>query len=305
MVTFHYVLILLVSLTLVNTLDYCCCLYHQDPFRGFQTNGIRIIDIKVDNLNKEEIGDKMFFQCYVAMNGFPTMENLDRLKNDLYTIDKKSCETECSYLLKSMNEKYNINQEINREKEAKLLKEERRNLKQAVQQKNNENIINLHKGVKNAITPTSKDPFTGRRNYNPKLAMTTNTVMSFDTMSDYGSYLNLEDGGDSKEDAMEVNSYREVVKKDYSKKSRSELTSNISHLDIEIMYLEKKNKRPIDFILDRFNIQDEILVKIIRIFEQTLDEVIQQMRSSFDDTIYIYFKMANKRKAVITVNKLI
>ena len=62
------------------------------------------------------------------------------------------------------------------------------------------------------------------------------------------------------------------------------------------MYLEKKNTKPIDFILERFTIKDNILVMIIKIFEKTLDEVLSNMKVDMDDTIYFQFKVVENSK---------
>lgn len=87
----------------------------------------------------------------------------------------------------------------------------------------------------------------------------------------------------------------EVTEEDF--KSENDLKKEIEKLEIQIIYLNKKNKKPIDFILDRFSIQDDVLVKIIKIFEISLDEVIHDIKSYFEDTVYFQFKVADKYNA--------
>ena len=53
--------------------------------------------------------------------------------------------------------------------------------------------------------------------------------------------------------------------------------------------------RPNYYIIDRFGTRDEILVKIIKIFETSMDEVIKNMKDYFEDTVYFQFKVACKR----------
>ena len=64
------------------------------------------------------------------------------------------------------------------------------------------------------------------------------------------------------------------------------------------MYLEKKNTRPLDFILERFNIKDTILVMIIKIFKRKLDEVLLSMKRDMEDMIYFQFKIVENSKTV-------
>lgn len=87
----------------------------------------------------------------------------------------------------------------------------------------------------------------------------------------------------------------EVTENDFQ--SEEDLKEEIEKLEIQIIYLNKKNKKPIDFILDRFSIQDDVLVKIIKIFEISLDEVIYDIKSYFEDTVYFQFKVADKYNA--------
>jgi len=72
------------------------------------------------------------------------------------------------------------------------------------------------------------------------------------------------------------------------------LNEKIDVLDLEIMYYEKKNKRPLSFILDRFNIKDEILVKLIKIFEFSLEEVVFDYKRSLKENIFFQLKLLNK-----------
>lgn len=88
---------------------------------------------------------------------------------------------------------------------------------------------------------------------------------------------------------------REFTENDIT--SEEELKKEIEKLEIQIIYLNKKNKKPIDFILDRFSIQDDVLVKIIKIFEISLDEVVHDIKSYFEDTVYFQFKVADKYNA--------
>jgi len=85
--------------------------------------------------------------------------------------------------------------------------------------------------------------------------------------------------------------------------SEEALKSEIEKLEIQIVFLTKKNKKPIDFILDRFSIQDHVLVKIIKIFENSLEEVINDIKTYFEDIVYFQFKVADKYNTKSKGNK--
>jgi len=97
--------------------------------------------------------------------------------------------------------------------------------------------------------------------------------------------------------SIKTNFKSEPETKEEDFQNEEDLKREIESLEIQIIYLNKKNKKPIDFILDRFSIQDDILVKIIKIFETSMDEVIYDIKSYFEDTVYFQFKVADKYNA--------
>jgi len=70
----------------------------------------------------------------------------------------------------------------------------------------------------------------------------------------------------------------------------------IDRLELEISYMKKKNTKPIDFIMNRFSIQDDIMIKIIRIFESTLEEVITYHTNYISESAYFQFRLMDKLK---------
>ena len=132
--------------TEISCFEYCCCLFSKDPFRGYTILKSQILSFDHLNMDKESIGYKMINQCYRTYNGFPTLENINSLKRDVYTIDKRHCDKDCNYLTREINEKYNIKQETNREADAKRLKEIRKKFLNILNRKIKENTNSLHNG---------------------------------------------------------------------------------------------------------------------------------------------------------------
>jgi hypothetical protein len=97
-------------------------------------------------MDKESIGTKMINQCYRTYNGFPTLENINSLKNDIYSIDQKRCDKDCNYFIREINEKYDIKQETKRENASKALKEKHKKFLKILTKKIQENTNSLWKG---------------------------------------------------------------------------------------------------------------------------------------------------------------
>jgi len=102
-----------------------------------------------------------------------------------------------------------------------------------------------------------------------------------------------------------INSELSIVKKNFkhekefdenSNFTEKELRDELDYIELQLYNLQKKNKKPIDFILDRFCVKEEILIKTIKIFENSMEEVINNMKNYFEDTIYFQFKIAGKFK---------
>jgi hypothetical protein len=129
-----------------NTLEYCCCLFRKDPFRGFLNFDNKIMSFDHTYYDKESMGYKMINQCYRQNNGFPSFENINNLKNNIFTKDIKACDRECQLFLWDLNEKYNILQEQNRDLEAKRLNKNKKKLESFLQKKIIKNSEYLYSG---------------------------------------------------------------------------------------------------------------------------------------------------------------
>jgi hypothetical protein len=317
-----YLLInLILVFILVNSykcINFCCCIYSKDPFRGFQHTNIKMINFDPSGMEKAEIGNKLMKVCYETHGGFPSIDNIDKLKKLKLVCEEdpeilasrreeKECENECNYLMRELNEKFNVNQEENRHGEAKTLRDKRRKLNKLMDKKIMENVGNFYKGKKCEISIKTKYKEI-RPVFNKKIdkdKFEVNTIhtddISFDSITDIGqlqinsndAQMNYMLSSHSRNQESQA-SLAPTLTSTQLENSDIDLEKEIEKLDNEIMCLERKNRRSIDYILDRFSIPDDILVRIIRIFERSLDDVIKKMRHYFEDTVYFQFRIADK-----------
>jgi hypothetical protein len=169
----------------INSLEYCCCIFSKDPLKGFKKFENKILKFDHEYLDKEEMGYKMISQCYRQYNGFPSLENINMIRNDIYTINKAECERDCTRFLSDLNEKYNSKQEENRFNEAKRLLKLKKKYESYIENKILENAKNLHKAkyckaevkkVDNNINKNDKDKDKGKDNYNNINEIKTNSL---------------------------------------------------------------------------------------------------------------------------------
>lgn len=304
-----------VHLNYCEEIPVCCCFFNKDPFRGFQSTSNQILQIKKTGLDKAELGSMIMNLC-IGAKGFPSMENIERLKTDTYTLTTQQCDKECFYLTRQLNDNYNISQEKNRNCEAKHLRQLKKELEKKINSQVKININSLNKGQSCQIRIISKEKEYGyaakmlndaipvQKKDNTNDLGDNNSLLSFDSVSipSHHSIDNpeLEEALRAYED-HDSNNFN-GIRLDYKTNDLSRLETNddilkeIDELELQIMYLEKKNTKPIDFILERFTIKDNILVMIIKIFEKTLDEVLSNMKVDMDDTIYFQFKVVENSK---------
>ena len=296
-----YYLLIFIQIILIikpEEIPVCCCFFDKDAFRGFQITKTDIFNIKKTGLDKAEIGNMVMNVC-LNKKGFPTVENIERLKTGNFLLTNKKCERECNFLTRQLNDNYNIKQETNRNIEAKRLREIKNELARKINAQIAININNLdYKGqLLNEGLIGNRRKFSDSSNESD--------ILSFDSVS-LPSHHSL----DNPELEKALNAYNDNndnnfngIKLDdnkvnYEYSSNEEINQKIDELELEIMYLEKKNTRPLDFILERFTIKDTILVMVIKIFERTLDEVLLTMKRDLEDMIYFQFKIVENSNSV-------
>jgi len=315
-----YLFIFSIKYITCEEIPFCCCFYNKDAFRGFQSTSIEILFIQNNGLDKSDIGN-LFMNMCMNKNGFPSIENIERLKTNNFILKRNQCKKECEYLIRELNDKYNIKQEENRKIEGKKLKNVLAELKKKINNQIHININSLYNGNKCQVTIGSKiksnninnnilnlrnNLILSNNDYNDnddsveinKTKKIEEDVISFDSVS-LSSHHSLEDP----ELEKALNAYEDKSNNNFkgikifdsidisTLKNNQEILREIDELKLKIMYLDKKNSKPIDFILERFTIKDTILVMIIKIFENTLEEVINNMKVYFEEQIYFQFKI--------------
>ena len=88
-----FILIIHTLLKQFNTLDYCCCMFKRDPFRGFLNSNNKIMSFDHSYFDKEGMGYKMINQCYRQNDGFPSLESIELLKKDINQIGSEITRT--------------------------------------------------------------------------------------------------------------------------------------------------------------------------------------------------------------------
>jgi hypothetical protein len=292
-------------------IEFCCCTFSQDPFRGFTSNGGQHIEIDTTNLEKIYIANKLQKLCMENYNGFPSMENIDRLRfynmetqteHPKYILAPGDCDKECFALMSLFDEKYNEIQSINRQKKAKQTREKKQKITNILNKKILVNAENFHLGKRSIV----KNKF-GNNKYNGMIKMN-----NFKEKSEYADIsidsMDLDDNKktlETFEGLVDSNSLSCDLgsESNMNEKSGYDLEIEVHSLENEIMYLEKKNKKPIDFILDRFSIPDDILVKLIKIFEESLTEVLRRMRDTYQDKVIFQFIYAGRNSSTDVKSK--
>jgi len=388
---------ILVKITILWTIIYqvktlthksCCCYFEKDPFRGFTLKKAEILEVSYyPYSDKDDISTAFIEKCHDKRTGFSTYENIQRLKDNIYTVDVDQCQKECNSLMKHVTEQFIYKQEKNRNFAANKLTEKKQSYERNLDIKINENVMNLYnceetrnniKHVKRRTTfipsigfkITNKDS-TNKENDNQKkdqgkhtrkssLVSTLSKISKAEEISKRNDrkksyskavdkFFNKESKNDNKNPNQRLskrfsrlaldslppkkernnldmsfttfssstselkkdqpkNPVKLDVDKDYEKKLDFAEIDQLKHddgisikgiierLELEIIYMKKKNSKPIDFIMNRFSIQDEILIKIIRIFESTLEEVITDHIDYITENSYHQFRLMDKLK---------
>ena len=60
--------------------------------------------------------------------------------------------------------------------------------------------------------------------------------------------------------------------------------------------MSKKNSKPFDFIMNRLTTPDDILFRIIKIFETSLEEMISEQMKNTTESAYFQFKLVEQFK---------
>ena len=291
--TIIYLLLQIFTITTEVKFEIGCCTYEMDPFRGFTIKDCKETSVETLILYKDQIGYEIIELCEKQFSGIPANDNFQRLKNDKKILSKEECLKDCEDLVQQLNESYAIIQENNRIKEAKKL----RILKKSLQGELNTQIGRYSKNLSSG----NNCKLSGSKNINIQFGQEFPSSVNNRGADNVIKNKVEESGFEQKNQIIEEKANDLSPFPSLSVETKEEklfrglpLSEKIELLDLEIMYFEKKNKRPLSFILDRFNIKDEILVKLIKVFELSLEEVVINYKTSMKENIFFQLKLFNK-----------
>lgn len=307
----------------------CCCYFKKDAFRGFQSPETEIITVvRTDVKTMEDIANNLVDECE-SKKGILTEESLERIKGEITEIevhkkvggtikeeviekirnkfqpDRRKCERECVFLNRQLNDNYIIEQVKTRNIKAEKLIKEKKRLEKLITEQININVNCLSHGKKCTATVYYKiDKCFGENKANSRggLSINTNDFGGLDQDDDDDMILDSIGSVNSDEDLEETlkkikdkeettlgNTYVDRESYDVTGMDNLQIQDIIQDLKIKILYLQKKNAKPIDYILDRFNIKDNILAMLITLFEETQKKVMKQKRDDLNRYIKYNF----------------
>jgi len=330
-----FLLFLLIKKTNCLIHQSCCCYFEKDPFRGFSLKKSAVIEVSYYPFSeKEDISNSFISLCQETRTGFSTYENISRLKDNIHTMDPDLCQKECYNLIKDVTERFISMQESNRDHAALRLKEKKKLYEKDLDVKINENVDNLFNcqytrnniihipkkkvasrgssvyagnrhSVRNSISVNLNGPTQKHSRKSSMVSLDSlppkkeknDLDMSFTSFSSTTSELKKDPSMGKKKEDQDPD--KNLNLDDIDKLDQTDGVSIkriIDRLELEISYMKKKNTKPIDFIMNRFSIQDDIMIKIIRIFESTLEEVITYHTNYISESAYFQFRLMDKLK---------
>ena len=284
------------------TFEIGCCTYESDPFRGFSMKECKETSLETFMFEKDTLGYEMIEICEKKFSGIPANDNIIRLKKDIYKFDRDQCLNDCKELIQQLNENYYLKHENNRMNEAKKLKEKKKKIEDELRIKRNKITKSLNEGKSCTSTFKYNKNSQHASLYNPcSLINRGNNKIIKESVKQFNNYEKQQQKIENKINELMLNTDNSL-ETDEEKNFRSlSLENKIEILDLEIMYFEKKNHSPLSYILDRFNIKDEILVKLIKNFEISLEGVINDYKRYMKENIFFSLKLLNN--AEIKFNK--
>jgi len=173
---------------------------------------------------------------------------------------------------------------------------------------NNVNNVNLINIINNSIQTQSNvvntdDSFQEFEKKDSKESKEDN--LSFSSFSSDASVSKIEQKAKKKKTVHKVEEIK-PDKKDFADEldelddfefmEGSDLKKLINSLELEIIYMSKKNSKPFDFIMNRLTTPDDILFRIIKIFETSLEEMISEQMKNTTESAYFQFKLVEQFK---------
>lgn len=303
--------------------SYCCCILEKDKFRGLIKAQHFSYRLEGDDAQVKNIRNHIKEEC-LDQNGVPSLETIIKYKTGNYKA-KLDCNRDCDTLRKDINENFLRNVDKIKMKEVIALKETRNKLKQTMQETNNNTSSLLHLGrsimstSRSSITKLSNIKFTTRNQINSNCVNdehqstenlgedpifnslfprteSTDLDLHLVTSSDLNSFdptrnknnkitgkISTISSTDFKKDSNDCLKLKSTFQPAY-KGNSLEIQKKLNTISIEIDVLSK-NKRPLEYIFDRFTFSDELLIKLIRIFTESLDIAVQTYIDCVNDAL--------------------
>lgn len=308
-----FVIVILCLLSHSHSLNfsYCCCVIEKDKFRGLVKAQQFSFRFEGEDAQMKNIRNHIKDEC-LDKNGVPSLETIIKYKTGNYKA-KIDCSRDCDTSRKDINETFLRNVDKIKKREVNALRETQSKLKQVMQEANSSTSSLLHLGMsimttsRSSISKFSSIKFT-TRNQNDRNCVTEerqsteslgedtifNSLFPRTESTDLDLHLvtssdlnNFEPGStrnkNSKLGKICTSGIGKASKEGHklraslqapSKCNSLEIQKQLNTISIEIDVLSK-SKRPLEYIFDRFTFSDELLIKLIRIFTESLDLAIQ------------------------------
>ena len=294
MIKLFYLIIIITCLSAFHSstqVYYCCCNLEQDKFRGFQNKGYNIIELNTEFLPRRKIKKSIIDDC-LDKKGYPDLNSYRKIINGI-SILKPNCEKECEDTRKTLNDKFIKEVELEKKQEILRLKDKKTQIKaQLVNNSKNQSSLltaglsltsrNNYKST-NLISVKIKGRNNGVANSNLTFASSDSNLSCdiFNTLCHNENNMTYDDN-------LKVNTSSEMNHSISTQKPKQELKlkntkiikeSNNTQLDLNAINIEIdvlcKEKRPLDYIIERFSIDDRLLIKLIKLFQKSLEAVFE------------------------------
>lgn len=298
-ITLPLLLLLLLKSTSSNQPFFCCCLIKKDIFRGFQSASFKKIHFETQNFDLKSTINTINQDCF-NKNGFPDFVTISKLLTKSLILSQ-DCEIECGISRNQLNDVFLKRVEKERqgkvnELKAKLqiLRKEMITCERRVSQvmMTGESLVN----TLNLLTDSSQCSDFG--NVTPMKSSlfkieTKNKGKSRQTQS---NQLKNQEKNQENQENLTFGHEKNEEKGFFQEKKR--IQKAIDNIKLEI-FEYSKNRRPLDYILNKFSVGDELIYKLIQLFKYSVDQVMKE----YYEELNVRFEEAIRKENLILYRK--
>lgn len=292
--TLPLLLLLLLKSTYSNQPYFCCCIIKKDYFRGFQNASFKKIHLKTQTFDFKTLINTVNQDCF-NNNGFPDFHTISRLLTKSLILSP-DCEVECGLSRNQLNDVFQKRVEKERQGKVNELKAKLKDLKKE--------MIDCERRV-------SQIMMTGESVLNTLSSLNLHTDSS--QCSDFGninpmksSLFKIESKSKGKSRQFKSSSHKEQENLTFGSKKqeksflqeKKKIQKSIDTVKIEILEYSK-NRRPLDYILNKFFVGDELIYKLIQLFKYCVDEVMKDYYVNLN----VQFEEAIRKENLILYRK--